>query len=88
MAIFTQAGEPSPRALLSIPLALRDNVRQTALETAIVAHMLDDMSVNVAECPDVSLPADAEDVSFDTDLVGGCALPRALGTGLMALEGF
>lgn len=44
------------------PPALRDNVRQSAIETILMAHVLEQMSIDVSNCPGATGPA-----RFDTD---------------------
>ena len=39
------------------PPALRDNVRQSAVELALAAHVLDELAIDVASCPGASGPA-------------------------------
>ncbi|MFH2010721.1 MAG: hypothetical protein ABI333_29235 [bacterium] len=46
---------------LSNPAALRDNIRQSAVEIALVAHILDTTTFDASGCPD----ADLTPVSFD-----------------------
>ncbi|MEP7120551.1 MAG: hypothetical protein ABJE95_06570 [Byssovorax sp.] len=38
------------------PVALRDNIRQSAAELALQAHVLDAVSIDVADCPGVVTP--------------------------------
>jgi hypothetical protein len=38
------------------PVALRDNIRQSAAELALQAHVLDTVSIDVADCPGVVTP--------------------------------
>jgi pimeloyl-ACP methyl ester carboxylesterase len=45
--------------------ALRDNLRQSALEIALLPALLDAASIEVSDCPDVTAPADV--AVFDTD---------------------
>ncbi len=45
------------------PSALRDNVRQSALELMLVAEGLDSLTLDVSSCPDTSAPGGAR---FDT----------------------
>ena len=40
----------------SNPLALRDNIRQSAAELALGAHIIDDVSIDVSNCPGVVAP--------------------------------
>ena len=47
---------------VSNPTALRDNIRQSALEIALLAHILDGLSIDATGCPDLG----TADVSFDT----------------------
>ncbi len=55
------------------PAALRDNVRQSALEYVLLAHVLGDLSLDVSDCPGV-----------DTGTGGGAA---RVDTGHLALMG-
>jgi len=40
------------------PLAMRDNIRQSALELALMADIIDSLSVDVSACPGTVAPAD------------------------------
>src|SRR5690606_37485035 len=40
------------------PLALRDNVRQSALELALLPEVLDGVSIDVSDCPGAEAPND------------------------------
>ncbi len=44
------------------PLAMRDNVRQSALEVVLTAHLLDDVTVDASDCPGVGGA-----IGWDTD---------------------
>lgn len=46
------------------PEALRDNVRQSAAELGLVAHVMGDVTVDAMDCPDVVAPSGM--VQFDT----------------------
>lgn len=39
------------------PVALRDSIRQSALELALLAHVVPELRADASECPDVSTPA-------------------------------
>jgi hypothetical protein len=45
------------------PFALRDNLRQSALELALLPDVLDDLRVDASECPGLA----SDDVGFDLD---------------------
>ena len=47
------------------PVALRDNVRQSAVELVLQAHLLDRIAIDVSDCPDAVI-AGGTDATFDT----------------------
>lgn len=46
------------------PTAMRDNIRQSALEIILLTHILEDIRIDATDCPGVSTPEDAP-VIFD-----------------------
>ncbi len=48
------------------PIALRDNLRQSALELVLLARALDEMTIDAASCPGFSAPSGDDVVRFDT----------------------
>lgn len=52
---------------ISNPTAMRDNIRQSALELALLPDVLADLRVDVSSCPQAVAPGD--EVSFDLDRV-------------------
>lgn len=50
------------------PVAMRDNIRESALELVLLAHMLGAFEVEAGSCPDLELP-EGQGARFDTDTV-------------------
>lgn len=50
------------------PLAMRDNVRQSAVELALMPHVLETLTVDAGDCPGLETPADGP-VGFDPELI-------------------
>jgi len=48
------------------PDALRDNIRESALETILLAHILDDLTVDASDCPGAVRADGTARVTFDT----------------------
>ncbi len=59
----TNANEDFTIFNVANPAALRDNVRQSAMELALLAHALDGITVNASSCPGLVSPGP---VRFDT----------------------
>jgi pimeloyl-ACP methyl ester carboxylesterase len=62
------------------PVAIRDNVRQSAVELAITAHLLDGLTVDASSCPDVMQTArfDTKKVALFGHSMGATIAPLAL----------
>ncbi len=58
------------------PLALRDNVRQSALELALMPAILDGVTIDVSDCPGASAPNDA--ARFDAIAVMGHSMGASI----------
>lgn len=50
------------------PVATRDNIRQSALELVLLAHILDTISIDMSDCPDANGGED-HNAFFDVDTV-------------------
>jgi len=48
------------------PLAMRDNIRQSALEIILAAHLLEEIRLDTEDCPGV-IQAEGDSVRFDPD---------------------
>ena len=48
------------------PTAMRDNIRQSALEIVLTAHILDDVRIDASDCPGLVTPGGGP-VRFDTE---------------------
>lgn len=64
--------------------AMRDNIRQSAVELAVLAHVAEGMRLDVSDCPG----ADAADVGFDGDHMAlmGHSMGATIGPLTMAAE--
>lgn len=62
------------------PVAIRDNVRQSAVELAITAHLLDDLTVDASACPGAAATArfDPSKVAIFGHSMGATIAPLAL----------
>jgi pimeloyl-ACP methyl ester carboxylesterase len=62
------------------PPALRDNVRQSALEVVLLAHVLDKISIDTSGCPGATNPAkfDVDEVALMGHSMGASMAPLAL----------
>jgi hypothetical protein len=58
------------------PLALRDNVRQSALELALMPHVLDGVAIDVSDCPGATAPDDV--ARFDATAIMGHSMGASI----------
>lgn len=58
------------------PLALRDNVRQSALELALVPEILENVSVDISDCPGAVAPGAS--ANFDTMAIMGHSMGASI----------
>lgn len=58
------------------PLALRDNVRQSALELALMPQVLDGITIDISDCPGASAPSDL--ARFDAMAVMGHSMGASI----------
>ena len=62
------------------PFALRDNVRESAVEYAVFAHVLENLQLDVSDCPGATSPArfDASHVALMGHSMGATIAPLAV----------
>ncbi|MBK8255104.1 MAG: hypothetical protein IPK82_20890 [Polyangiaceae bacterium] len=64
------------------PLALRDNVRQSALEIALQAHILENVEIDASSCPGLTTP-NGQPAHFDMDTMA--AFGHSMGASIVPL---
>lgn len=68
------------------PSALRDNVRQSAVELALAAHVVDGISIDVSSCPDLAAPLDRASLDSGTLALFGHSMGATIAPLALALE--